>query len=616
MALSSRLISADNAREAVKAQIKAATGLEPTIAGSTDISIFPPDTITLNEVRLGDDGLRPALSVERLTARLRLLPLLMGRIEIANVVLTEPHISVRFERGSGQSNWSTLIGTLARATKPNAERSALSFSEIHIGDGRISIENPDRNIHETLDHVELSLAWPSISKSFAATGQFSWHNEVVDTSLTIGDFYAALTGDNSSLKFRMSAAPLKLAFDGTVSNKPDVRIDGTLAADAAKLRDTVHWIGADVPPGGGFGRFALKSTLKASGGVYALSGVNIELDGNVAEGVISYSTNERNLLQGTLAAGNMDLSPYISTFHLATAGSLREWNKAPFSVNGLSALDIDLRMSAAQLTIGGAKVGRTAVATNLRGGKLAVTIGESQAYGGVVTGSFALAKAENGVEAKSQMSFANVDLESCLGQMFGMKRVEGKGNFTFAVEATGNSVDALTRTLNGTANLIATDGSLSGLNIEQLLRRLERRPLSGAGDFRNGRTPFDRFNMALKISNGVANGDNIRLDGPAVRLALAGSTSIPTRDLNLKGTATLLASSGDPGFDLPFVVQGSWDDPMILPDPQILIRRSGAAAPLLDAVRDRKAREAVRSAIDRLTGGTGAAPNPPPAGSQ
>ena len=615
IALSSSLISADNARDTVKAQIKAATGLEPTIRGATGISIFPPDTITLNDVLLGGDGDRPALAVQTLTARLRLLPLLMGRIEIANIVLMQPRISVRFERGGTQSNWSTLLDTLARATKPNAERGALSFSEIHISDGTVAIEDPARNIRETLDHAELSLAWPSISKSFAVTGQFRWRNEPVDASLAIGDFYAALTGDNSSLKFRMSAAPLKLAFDGTVSNKPNVRIDGTLAADAARLRDTAGWIGAGTPPGGGFGRFALKSTLKASGGVYALSGVNVELDGNVAEGVVSYSTGERNLLQGTLAAGNMDLSPYISTFQLLT-GNVREWNKAPFTVNGLSALDIDLRMSAAQLIVGNAKVGRTAVATNLRGGKLAVTIGESQAYGGLITGSFALAKAESGVEAKSQMLFANVDLESCLGQMFGMKRVEGKGNLTFAVEATGNSIDALAHTLGGTANLTATEGSLSGLNIEQLLRRLERRPLSGAGDFRSGRTPFDRFNMALRITNGVAAGDDIRLDGPAVRLAVAGTASIPARDFNLKGTATLIGSGSEQGFDLPFIVQGNWDEPIILPDPQILIRRSGAAAPLLDAVRDRKAREAVRSAIDRLTGSTTAAPASAPTNGQ
>ena len=63
------------------------------------------------------------------------------------------------------------------------------------------------------------------------------------------------------------------------------------------------------------------------------------------------------------------------------------------------------------------------------------------------------------------------------------------------------------------------------------------------------------------------------------------------------------ATDGRAPFELPFVVQGPWDDPLMLPDPEILIRRSGAAAPLLDAVRDRRAREAVRSAIERLTGG-------------
>jgi AsmA protein len=50
------------------------------------------------------------------------------------------------------------------------------------------------------------------------------------------------------------------------------------------------------------------------------------------------------------------------------------------------------------------------------------------------------------------------------------------------------------------------------------------------------------------------------------------------------------------------MVQGSWDDPIILPDPQSRIQRSGAAQPILDAVRSRSLRDPVRSAIERLTG--------------
>jgi AsmA protein len=193
--------------------------------------------------------------------------------------------------------------------------------------------------------------------------------------------------------------------------------------------------------------------------------------------------------------------------------------------------------------------------------------------------------------------------------LFGLKKLEGKGNISLAVNGTGDSVLAVTRTLNGTASLVGEKGALVGLNVEQLLRRLERRPLSGGGDFRSGRTPYDKITVGLKIVQGTVTVEDVKIEGSAVRLALAGSASIPARDLDLKGTASLVSSTKPdaPSFELPFIVQGSWDDPVMLPDPEALIRRSGAAAPLLNAVRDRRARDAVRSAIERLTGTPAAA---------
>ena len=174
------------------------------------------------------------------------------------------------------------------------------------------------------------------------------------------------------------------------------------------------------------------------------------------------------------------------------------------------------------------------------------------------------------------------------------------------------SVLALTRTLNGTANLNGRDGSLVGWNVEQLLRRLERRPLSGTGDFRNGRTPFEKLTADFKITEGIATVESVILEGSKVRLGLAGSASIPARDFDLHGVASLAVASTDtaPAFELPFVVQGPWDDPILLPDTQALIQRSPAASPLLNAVRNRTTRDTVRSAIERLTGGAVS----PPAG--
>jgi AsmA protein len=110
--------------------------------------------------------------------------------------------------------------------------------------------------------------------------------------------------------------------------------------------------------------------------------------------------------------------------------------------------------------------------------------------------------------------------------------------------------------------------------------------------------------VAVKFADGVATAEDIRLEGPASRVTLTGTASVPTREYDLKGVASLTSgSNGGTGFELPFVVQGPWDDPLIFPDPESLIRRSQAAGPLLDAVKDRKTRDAVRSVIERFTGG-------------
>src|SRR5262249_20686879 len=151
----------------------------------------------------------------------------------------------------------------------------------------------------------------------------------------------------------------------------------------------------------------------------------------------------------------------------------RNWSPVPFVLDGLTGLDLDLRVSARRVALANVKLGRTGVAASLRDGRLGITIGESQAFGGVLTGTVALAKAPAGAELKSQLQFSDVDLEPCLGEMFGIRRLEGKGTVTFAAEAAGDSVLAITRTLTGSATLVARQGAVTGYNVEQLLRRLE-----------------------------------------------------------------------------------------------------------------------------------------------
>jgi len=596
----SAFIPADVVRHAVLDDIRSTTGLEPTVRGEVSVSLFPTAMVSFSDVVLGDDE-RPALTADRLTAKLRLLPLLIGTIEPADVSLTRPRLLVNVQP-DGRSNWSGLMATLARTLKPgqgDRER-VISFSEIRMADGTILVTDVQRGVSEQLSQVELSFAWPSISRSFGASGRFVWRDEVFDASANAGDLLAALVGERSGLKVRLAGAPFKLAFDGHMSQQPSLKVEGTLAADGKSLREMLRWSGHPDLPAGGFGPFALKSQASLLRGNFLLSGTNIELDGNVAEGVLAVSTEPRMTVKGTLAADALDLTPYVSAIELLRTNE-RDWNRGPIALDGLSEFDLDLRLSAARVTMAGTKFARTGVAANLRDGRLTLAIGEAQVFGGSLKGALVLARSKTGADVRSQLQFNDVDLDSCLGELFGIRRLEGKGNLMLSIEASGTSVLALTRTIAGTANLTARQGGISGFNVEQLLKRLEQRPLSVAGDFRRGRTPFEVLNITLRIAHGTASVEDMRLEGGPVRLALGGSSSIPARDLDLKGTASLVSAGDDPLFELPFVVQGPWDDPIILPDAQSLIRRSGAAAPLLDAVRDRKTRDNLRSMIDRLS---------------
>jgi AsmA protein len=595
------LLPAEAVRKAVQAEIRAVTGLDPVLRGEASVSLFPAGAVSFDDVMLGANTGAPALTAEHVVARLRFFPLLIGRIEIADVSLIRPTIAIIFN-DDRSSNWSDHIETLARNLKSGPDRPA-SFSEIRITDGTVILRDEAYKILETISNVEMALAWPSISRSFAATGRFAWHDEPIDATVSLTDFAAALLGERSGLKLRLAGAPLKLAFDGYISHRPTLKMEGTLATYAVSLRDTLRWAGQHTPPGGGFGRFALKAQTNVVGGTISLSGVNIELDGNTGEGVLTF--DGRQSLQGTLAAEGLDLTPYVSAVRLLAAGE-RGWDSKPMALDGLDGLQLDLRLSAARVNVANVKLGRTAVAANLRDGNLAVAVGESQAFGGVVRGTFGLAKSSAGTDFKAQLQFADVDLEQCLGEMFGIRRLEGKGNLGFAIDSSGRSVYDLTKGLNGTASLTSRKGAIAGFNVEQLLKRIERRPLSGSGEFRTGKTSYETLVVNLRIIQGMANVEEVRMEGPSVGLALAGSASIPERDLDLRGTASLLAISTSgtaaPAFELPFMVQGPWDDPIILPDPQSRIQRSGAAQPILDAVRGRSLRDPVRSAIERLTG--------------
>src|SRR2546429_1710770 len=283
-------LNRDALRQAVEAQIREVTGLDLVVSGAIDVSVFPGSYVSFHNVGLKGGGTTdPALQVDVLTANLRLLPLLLRRFEIADVMMLRPHIRVVREAG-GESNWTPFVERIARTMRPGAENQ-VSFSEIRIQDGVLKYEDAANHVTEQLGDIDLSLAWPSISRSFAATGQFDWRNERVDGSISASDFGAALSGDRSGLKARLASPPLKLAFDGTVANRTSLMMEGTVTIDSASLRNALRWTGQPPPGSGGVGRLAPEGRAPVVGPPLPLSHTKVARHGHTAAGVVSHATN-------------------------------------------------------------------------------------------------------------------------------------------------------------------------------------------------------------------------------------------------------------------------------------------------------------------------------------
>ena len=503
------LLNREALRQAIEAQIRAVTGLDLVVKGNIDVSVFPGSYVSFHDVglkgggdfrsgargRRADREFAPAAAVAAAVRDRR-------RHDAASAYPRRP-------RRQGREQLDAVHRHHRAHHEARRRQSTVVFGNPHSG-RRTGYEDAANHVTEALDDIDLSLAWPSISRSFAATGQFDWRGERVDGSISASDFVAALSGDRSGLKARLASAPLKLAFDGTVANRTSMMMEGTLTIDSASLRNALRWTGQAPPGSGGFGRFALKARANVVGASVALTNVNVELDGNVAEGVMTYSNNGRQTLQATLAADALDFTPYISTFRLLASGA-HDWNRQLFDLNSLSSTDLDMRLSAAKVTVGATRLGRTALGANLRGGVLALSVGEAQMYGGIAKGSFGIARADTVADIKAQFQFTDVDLQACASELFGISKLSGRGDLNVSLEASGSSPFGLAQSLDGTASLTGHDGAIAGFNVEQLLKRLERRPLSGAGNFRCGSTPYDNLNIALKFSEGIATAEDIRV---------------------------------------------------------------------------------------------------------
>jgi len=567
-AVAPKLASSERLRAEATAVLSAATGRPASIDGDVSFSILPWPSLVIEKLSIGDPAVA-TLKAPNVRIVLDLLPLLTGKARADHIELREAELNL-IRQSPGVDALTTLVNEIA--TKP-------IDASIRIVDGRVLIHRGAVD-EVLLPHVDADISWRA-GRDVAFDGKVVWRGEPLDVDFGMSGLRALVDGSTGKLRFSVSGPPADLSFDGTAKLAGGPVADGKLAISSRQLRSALSWLDVDAPTENGFGPFALRGHALLSPTSAALSEARVELDGNVSEGGFNLRMDGgRAQLQGSLASGSLDLTPYGQLAISDADGT--EWSHDPIDLGRLRKVDLDLRLSANEVTAGSSRMQRMAASAVLKSGKLSLAIGEAEAWDGIFRASAHVAPALDGVgaEARIELSGDDVALGRALGDLFRTQRVEGQGSFRMSAGGSGTSIAEIVEHLSGAFSLTGQQGALVGIDVPRILTRLEQRPLSGAGDLRGGRTAYDQMDINATINDGVAHFDKIDIASTKLRIAVTGDASITKRNLDFEGTAQLASTAPAVAFDLPFVVRGSWDRPLVLPDPQALIRRSGAARPL------------------------------------
>lgn len=570
-AVAPKLASEDRLRGEAVELLRRASGLSVDIAGPARFSVLPWPAIELEQATMGGDDVR--LAVPHLRVVLKFLPLLTGQARADHIELDQPELTV----AHAQLDDDPLAAMLLRLA------SGKFAADIRVVDGQLFIAR-DGFRELVLPDVDLRIAVRGGS-DVALSGEVSWRGEPLDLDIAATGLGGLATGGASHVRIGVSGPPGELSFDGGAKLAGGAVAAGTLSLSARRLRDTLAWLDLDAPTEQGFGPFALKAQAMIAPQGAALTEAQLELDGNVSEGGFNLRLEgTRPVLQGSLASEHLDLSPY-GELSVSEPDS-DAWSHETIDLRRLASLDVDLRLSAAEVKAGGARLENVAASSVLKAGKLMFAVGEAEAWGGIFRAAVHVAPLPNGeADTRVELGADNVELGPALGDLFRTDRLEGTGSFRLSVGGAGASVAAIAGRLNGSFTLDGQNGALVGIDVGRVLTRLEQRPLSGASDLRGGRTAFDRIAIDASIRDGIAQLNKLDVASTRLHIALSGQSMIGDRDLDFTGLAQLItpAKSGAAAvasFELPFLVRGNWDQPLLLPDPQALIRRSGAARPL------------------------------------
>jgi AsmA protein len=534
----------------IERRVKEATGRTLKFHGDIELAFWPALGAKVGKVTLsrrasehdfaGIDGAQVAVA---------LLPLLSGQVLVDEVSVTGLKASVIRARG-GKFDFEDLLGAAGSGARP-APAGAAPAGKMKFDVTGIQLEDSsfvylDEGSGQRLELDDVLLRTGRIAEDVPGKLSLAAHvrgkNPMIDLKVQLdGTYRLGLAREEYAL------TGMALGVQGAAAEFTRIALQVTGEAHARLAKEVLD---ADL-----VAKFD-DTTVKAKLGMVGFSAPRYQLQADV----------DRLDLDRYLVA-QKDAKP-------APSAGPKVAVDVPVDLSALEGLRADGRLAVGSLRLMGLRLTELKTQFRAAGGRAEVAPHSAKLYEGALQGALTLAAAGNRIALKETLQ--GVAIGPLVKDLMERDAVEGRGNVSVDLAAAGTTVNALKKSLAGTARIELKDGAVKGINLTEALRKT--RAAFGSRSARQQptdtaqRTDFSAMSASFVVRDGVARNDDLDVRAPLVRVGGAGAIDIGNSRLDYLAKAAVVATAkGQGGADLehlagltiPVKLTGPFDAPKV-----------------------------------------------------
>jgi AsmA protein len=600
------------------------TGRVLAIHGKLQLEVFPRLALSVHDVVLSNPpqfGAQPFLTVQNASIGVKLLPLLARRMEVSRIQLEGVNVNL-ISRGE-ETNWKGPSESKSAPESPasppggpsqgylsiegvDVSRTSLTYNDevkktttelanLELHTGRFET-GPDRTALEKWELQGTYFSRPS-TETVAAQQRIAEAPKPLGFSLSSPGLTLeakAQTLAPAQIQIRLGESVLQLSLAGEKLST-DRTVTGTVTVPTTSARKLLQELGIDPPitrDSHALSAFGLQTNFRLTPKQLQLSALQLTLDDTRAQGGAAVEDLDTSALSFDLKVNGINVDRYRPPAEKVAEAQRRKTPApatppTPLPLDTLRKLNVHGTLRVASATFANLVFTDVVMPLVAKDGNIRLGPTQARLYGGSYNGNIVL----DAREAQAQLSLNEhvhaTDIGALVKAAFDSGRLSGRADANVAVRGSGDTDDALIRSLNGKIDANVKQGALIGIDIVYELQRVNallKRQLppqrTGTGP---ARTVFNALQTNGTLDKGVLRIDDLRMETDFLKVHGRGTLDTVTEAIDYQLVTSvnkLPPASGATGngldalaaVEVPLTITGTMASPTVRPDIEALAK--------------------------------------------